>query len=274
MIRLAEIEDLYEISKIHTDNRREIYKGILSEEYLQLITYEHTYARWRKYFLKEDREIIVSVDNGEIVGFAAIKFWGGKTGYGLLDNLHVRKNRRGRGKGTELIRATASLLSGIGVEGMYICVVKGNVSAERSYIHLGAQFVESFIDNFEGYKVPSKKYVWEKISYLSDEVMPGRKTYDYDEIYDVLKGKFCVWGSGEFCNSFFEQLGTKYSPNRIYDVDPSKWGVIMNGVEIQEPCADSDVIIASRYYDEIEKMAKNIGCKKVVAYYPWHKYDM
>lgn len=265
-----DVRQLYEISKIHTDNRRRTYRGILDEKYLELINYEYTYEKWKKYVEKGDRDVILYEIDGEIAGFASMKFYR-RPNCGYLNNLHVREDMQHKGIGRALISAVASILKDMGIKSMEVCVVDGNSRAEELYCSLGAVLKKSFMTAWSGYPVHIKCLVWDDIDSISVYALPPRGDYQYDDIKKVLGKPFYLFGDGKFCDRFLQQF-PQYVPEAIFDNNESKWGSYRNEILIDKPHRCDNVIITSCAYAEIEKQLMGIGCSNIVKFYPWHIY--
>lgn len=273
MIKFCETEEeLYEVAKIHTDNRIHVYQGILEERYLNSLRIDMAFLKWKKFKEKEDRKLLIYVAENEVIGFSAVKFWAECVDCGRLEHLHVKNTMQHRGIGRMLITATADFLLSIGIHSMQICVVKGNYRAENLYRFLGAEFMDEFIDVFDNqYMVPSKRYIWNSLNQLTHTAITGVAKYNDNQLLDILHDKFVLFGAGKYGDVFVERF-PETKPIAILDNDKQKWGTKKQGVTIVQPYTCENIIISSCYYSQIEQQLKEMKCKNVVGFYPWHSY--
>lgn len=165
IIRFAVDTDLDDIAKLYVYNHKTTYRDLLSEEYLNSLTFEGARNRWSGY-LAENNKIWVAFESDIFLGFAAGKEDEEIENTWYLDSLHVSENARGRGVGTKLIRNMAEYASDSGYKSMSICVVKGNETAKNLYLRLGAEPYKSFEDSFANTRANSEKLIWKDISLL------------------------------------------------------------------------------------------------------------
>ncbi len=153
--------DIQEIAKIYTDNWKITYQGILSEAFLESLTYEHSAEKWLAYIHIERQGAFVAIDdNDRIIGFSAYKPYDDINKCLLLDSLHILQTVQGHGIGKKMIFATGEYAYNSGYEKMSICIVKGNDRAEGIYTHLGAKHYKDFTDDFEGTPSNSAVLLW------------------------------------------------------------------------------------------------------------------
>lgn len=266
MIRFYEHEsEIIEVAKIHVDNQKATYVGILEQTYLDSLTYEHELANWRKWVKRSDRELLLYMENGAVLGFAGVRFYEREVGSGMLSYLHVRSDMQHKGIGRALIAASAGLLYNMGIPSMYIDVIDGNNRAESLYSSLGAVACENLNKDLH------KRYRWKDVNVIADTSIAPRKKYVYENLIESLQGEFVLFGAGEYCDVFMKQF-PKNIPVKIFDNDVKKHGTYKNGCCIEAPQTVENVIVASCYYDEIEQQLDGLNCQNVIPYYPWHNY--
>ena len=167
MIRLANKNDIGLIAKIYTDSWKKTYKGMLPDDYLDSLSYEHSEEKLLNYIGVKGQNILVSTDeSNKVVAFASYKPYSEINKCLLLDSLHVSALYKGIGIGKELIFKVADFAMNEGYKSMTISVFKGNYKAENIYMHLGAKHLNEFIDSFDGISSESKTFIWEDISIL------------------------------------------------------------------------------------------------------------
>lgn len=272
MIRACEYSKLYELAVLHADVRKDVYKGILTDEYLETLTYSYVHDKWKRLYKREDREILIYEEKGEILGFIAFSYWNVKTGHSEVLNLHVKKEARRKGIGKALIAAVAGILKKIGISELQVCVVEGNVNAESFYKSLGAVEIGRFTEMWGQWEAPQKRLVWYDTTEMADDSMELPTMFCYDGLNKAIKKEFALFGAGEYCDAFFEQF-PNCIPHKIFDNNPQKWGMLKHGVFVEKPVIYENVIIATRFYSEIKKQLTELGCENVSEFYPWHKYN-
>ena len=272
MVRICENSQLYEVAVLHTDVRKETYKGILKDEYLDTLNYPYVYEKWVKFKKKDDRELLIYEEDGEILGFVAFTFRNMKTECSEILNLHVKSKARRKGIGRKLIGAAASCLEKNGISRLHVCMVKGNVNAERFYKSLGAVEIGEFTELWGDWEVPQKRLVWENISEISDKSEYGFGMFDYNDLTNIMNKEFVLFGAGEYCDAFFKQF-PNCKPLKIYDNDSKKWGTFKNGIPIEKPEIHDNVIITCCFYSEIRKQLIEMKCRNISEFYPWHDYS-
>lgn len=163
LIRNATVSDICSIAELYISNHKSTYKGLVSEEYLSSLTVEKAAERWKNYLANENNRMWVAFEGEKFAGFLASmpdsmseKIW-------YLDSLHICEGSRGKGIGTALIKTVGRYALKNGYDKMSVCVVKGNDSAKKLYIKLGARPLLSFEDKFDNSRVNSEKLLWDDL---------------------------------------------------------------------------------------------------------------
>ena len=141
-IRTADKEDAEAIALLHAESWRVAYRGMLSDAFLEGDIIADRLNTWQQRLAAptDDRLTIVALEDQEIVGFACAfgkedAIWGT-----LLDNLHVRTERKGQGIGRRLIIEVARwTYRQYPDSGLFLWVLEANESARRFYDRLGGQ---------------------------------------------------------------------------------------------------------------------------------------
>jgi len=164
-IRLIIDNDIQAIAKIYTDNWKTTYQDILSDSFLESMTYEHSKEKWLSYIHTDKQGAFIAVDKDDmIIGFAAYKPYDDLKKCLLLDSLHILQSVQGGGIGKKLIFTIGKYAYNNGYEKMSICIVKGNDRAEEIYTYLGAKHYKDFIDDFEGTPSNSSVLLWDDLN--------------------------------------------------------------------------------------------------------------
>lgn len=168
-IRLATLDDLLGIAKVHIDSWRTTYKGIVADEFIASLTYEWSKERQRYLIENEDTFIFVAEDtNGNIVGFAS----GGPERnndpiyMGELYAIYLLKEYQSKGIGKQLFNAVIKHLSANGINSLLVLVLEDNTPAIKFYEALGGERVKEGILELEGIQYKDIGYGWLDTSVL------------------------------------------------------------------------------------------------------------
>ena len=141
LIREATYNDVLAVARLHADSWRNTYRDILSDDYLRFRVEKEREQLWNKRLSQPSAEqrVLIAEEIDETLGFICIvgnadPVWGV-----LIDNLHVRHDKKGQGIGKALMRqAAAWTLQNYPGSGIFLHVVQENVAAYEFYQHVGA----------------------------------------------------------------------------------------------------------------------------------------
>lgn len=144
IIRDATISDAEGIAKVHVDSWRTTYKNIISDEFLDKLSYEQRTKLWLNNISREDNYVFVAENGkGEIIGFAD----GGKEksgkypGYeGDVTSIYILKEYQGFGVGKKLLNQLFEKFSSANINSSIVWVLEDNHS-RIFYEKLGAKLV-------------------------------------------------------------------------------------------------------------------------------------
>ena len=162
-IRFAGREDLENIAGLYVRNHKTVYRGLLSEKYLNGLTVHSALKKWEKRLQNEDSVIWTAWEGDSFLGFAAAMPDRETEQTWYLESLHVTEDARGKGVGTALIKTAAQYAHEHGYRKMSICIVRGNDSAGSLYHRLGAEHHSFFEDDFNGTVSASEKLIWDRL---------------------------------------------------------------------------------------------------------------
>ncbi|MCC7008948.1 MAG: GNAT family N-acetyltransferase [Acidobacteria bacterium] len=157
--------DAEAIAALHTESWRSAYRGLVPDAYLAGPIVEDRRQVWTARLAVPDAAQLVlkAVEDDQLVGFTCVlrdadPAWGP-----LLDNLHVRPGRRGRGIGAALLHAARQWSATVSPgQPMHLWVIEGNVRARRFYDREHGRVVERRdIELTAGIVTPALRYVWE-----------------------------------------------------------------------------------------------------------------
>ena len=160
-LRPARPDDAEAIADLHAASWRSAYRGLFADAYLDGDAVAERRRTWAERLGQPapDQGVFVALEDGACVGFICIyrdrePAWGP-----LLDNLHVRPDRKGHGLGQRLIAQGLAWLDGR-YDRWHLWVLEGNTPTRRVYEHLGWKPVERAIHHApDGTEYPSWRYV-------------------------------------------------------------------------------------------------------------------
>ncbi len=164
-IREATQVDAAAIARLHLDNWRIAYRGIVPDDLLEAITVESRQRHWDGVLAEPDGAEFVYVaedEGGQIIGIASGgPELGGDPYYrGELYVLHVRPDAQGQGVGRALMRAVAERLAADDIITLLVWMLRENHPARHFYAALGGRFVREQPALFEGMLLMDAGYGW------------------------------------------------------------------------------------------------------------------
>lgn len=131
-LKKATEEDTHEIAKVQVDSWRTTYKGIVSDDYLENLSYRKREEVW-ELAVVQNTTFLLENASGKVAGFAI----GGPErseehlGYdGELYAMYLYEHAQGKGGGRMLFDAVVKDLLERGFESMVIAVLKDNPACE------------------------------------------------------------------------------------------------------------------------------------------------
>ncbi|MGH3342047.1 MAG: GNAT family N-acetyltransferase [Carbonactinosporaceae bacterium] len=168
--RPATKRDAEAIAALHAESWRTNYRGAFSETFLDGEVFEDRWAVWSERLSEIGRshDTVVSEDAGVIIGFAHTVLdhdpvWGA-----FLDNLHVARQAKRRGVGTQLMARSATAILARGRHrSLYLLVLETNAAAQAFYEARGGTCVGSEVSEPPGGgSIVGLRYVWKDSSVL------------------------------------------------------------------------------------------------------------
>jgi len=167
-IRDAKLSEAAAIATLHATSWMSAYRGLLSDEYLD----NNLEGERKKYWLeimptiKDNEFVLVAEQGGELVGFVAVLDQPDAGFDALVDNLHVRPDLKGRGIGSELLRAVGKRLLTTHRNSFYLFVLQGNTSAENFYLKKGGRPMDILTREFGGRVAQATRFAWAQLERL------------------------------------------------------------------------------------------------------------
>ena len=267
MIRYAIEDDIPELSRLHNESIRNTYQGIYSNKYFEeLSDFERQKLLKKKMSLEPCRILVDTTETGIITGFALFWFQDYYLRKGHFDNLHVKKEYKQQGIGLNLLKKSAEVMIQNGIEEMFLFCEEKNVNARRFYDHIGFELCGYEWEELGGDLYPNCKL---KIN-NAKLVQNVEKNNDENELMNVIKNDFCLYGAGIFGQVFFDLFGGRYIPKYIFDTNPQKIGQSINGIPIVMPqCVKVPVVVTSICFSEIRDTLMELGVSEIIPFHPW-----
>ncbi|WP_306421198.1 GNAT family N-acetyltransferase [Robertmurraya sp. DFI.2.37] len=168
IIREAALSDAEGIAKVHVDSWRTTYKGIVSDVFLEQLSYKKRTKSWIENIQRLDNYVVVAEnDDGQIVGFAD----GGKRESNLIEHsgdltaIYILEEYQGKGIGKKLVGKLSEHFKKLGYKKIFVEVLEDNKS-RLFYEKLGAQYCETTKITIQGDELNLAIYKWENINSL------------------------------------------------------------------------------------------------------------
>ncbi|MFL0268070.1 GNAT family N-acetyltransferase [Candidatus Clostridium radicumherbarum] len=148
IIRQATISDAWNIAKVNVDAWRTTYKGIVSDDYLNELSYNNLEKRWMTFINDSSKgkiNIFVSEnEENEIIGFAScgIEREIDNPTYGELYAIYIIKEYQNKGVGKILFDCVIKKLNELKFNLMLIWALEDNLQACRFYELMGGEKVK------------------------------------------------------------------------------------------------------------------------------------
>ena len=171
-IRKAVSTDARELAVVHVDSWRSTYRGIVSDDFLESMSYDDREARWRGTLDalgagNAKRVVFVAEDHdGRIVGFAM----GGPHRdpdpeySGELYAIYLLAEHQGKGLGRALVKSVAHGLAAQGFQSMLVWVLAQNPS-RYFYERLGGVHIRSKQAEIGSQSLPELAFGWREESF-------------------------------------------------------------------------------------------------------------
>lgn len=164
-IREAEVNDAFEIAKIHIDCWKTTYKGIVPDEKLDGMSYGKSEEKWKETFASEkdgQGKILIAEISGKPVGFCSggRKRKGSKRteGYeGEIKAVYILKKYQKRGIGRKFMESFEQIFTKNGIYSYIVWVLKENDS-KNFYKHLGGRLITTKTYDIGGKKLKGLCY--------------------------------------------------------------------------------------------------------------------
>lgn len=147
-VRIATINDVHAIARVHVTSWQTSYRGIVPDDLLDGLSVERRAEQWSGRFKNPSEKfpLLVAESDGEVVGFAAYgPFRDEDAPPGIMElyAIYLLQDCQRRGLGRELWVRALDEMRKEDVSSVTVWVLEDNVSARRFYENMG--FVEEGI---------------------------------------------------------------------------------------------------------------------------------
>lgn len=146
-LRDARPDEALAVADFHAASWADAYRGILSDAYLDGPVFADRRKVWTARFAAPEPGLVVCLgeDGQGLAALASIVPQAASIYGGLIDNLHVRPDAKGRGHGKRALHAALSRLAGEDLaRGVWLTVYRDNKAARAAYAALGGEPGEPF----------------------------------------------------------------------------------------------------------------------------------
>jgi ribosomal protein S18 acetylase RimI-like enzyme len=153
------------VAALHIASWRSAYRGMLLDAYLDGAITEERRALWRGRLARgtrPDQIVVLGEDGSGVVALACILAGQDRRWGSLIDNLHVRPDRKRGGIGRlALAEAAGRLPPAYAGTPLHLTVLEANRPAQAAYESWGGAPVERLhADLPDGQRLPVRRYAW------------------------------------------------------------------------------------------------------------------
>jgi len=143
-VRLAELNDISEVSSLLAASWKHAYRGILDDGFLDAMPDDRWVEFLNKGLDKGTFICLVAEEGGRLMGAAVLRSGaiGKMPDYGELTSLYVRPGETRKGVGSALLEKTLVHMRDIGLKYCLLDVLDGNENAVRFYFAHGFELMD------------------------------------------------------------------------------------------------------------------------------------
>lgn len=169
-LKNAGFEDYKIIARLHTENWRQNYRGILSDYFLDKRLLKYMEDTWEQKLKAPTGKqyTTIALSGNEMVGFSCLALDDDNQFGSMLDNLHVATGAQQKGIGKILMKHCAVIIRDFAANRrMYLWVYEQNKNAIAVYNRLGGTHYETMVkETAEGTPAIVYRYTWDDVSIL------------------------------------------------------------------------------------------------------------
>ncbi|WGG44608.1 GNAT family N-acetyltransferase [Rossellomorea sp. DA94] len=164
-IRIATLDDVKSIAKVHVDSWRTTYRKTFPEAYLKSLSYKKREQLWEK-VIPKGGVYLAENELGEVIGFASggLERTESYDKYqGELYAIYILENYQKQGTGKELVNTILQYLKRKQINSMLVWVIEKNNSC-MFYESLGGGLIDKTEVEIDGRKYIEVAYGWDNLS--------------------------------------------------------------------------------------------------------------
>lgn len=169
-LKTAGFEDYKSLARLHAQNWRENYRGILSDFFLDNMLDQYMEDTWQKKLHSPTAKqfTTIALSEEKLAGFSCLVLDDDETFGSMLDNLHVAQDEQNKGIGKLLVQHCAGIISDLASDNrMWLWVYAQNKKAIAVYDRLGGTHAETVVkETAEGNRAIVYRYTWQDVSGL------------------------------------------------------------------------------------------------------------
>ena len=164
-LRVPDPAEWQAVAALHIASWQSAYRGMLYDRYLDGAIHAERESVWKARFTGEPRpdQIVVVADDGtDFVAFACILAGHDPRWGSLIDNVHVRPDRKRTGIGRRVLaEAAARVPQEHSRTPLHLTVLEANRPAQAAYERWGGELAEHLeADLPDGQRLPVRRYSW------------------------------------------------------------------------------------------------------------------
>jgi ribosomal protein S18 acetylase RimI-like enzyme len=165
LIRPATSQDIPAIARVNVDSWRSTYHGIVSNAFLDQLSYAKQKERNRRYMAEPGIHLVAEMPNAGVVGYVRGGRLRGKdiSCQAEIYALYILQPYRGIGIGSALFRRWCDGQRKLGFDSALVWVLEQNKSAVAFYKRLGGLFVREQSIDIGGQSLIEHAYRWDKL---------------------------------------------------------------------------------------------------------------
>lgn len=140
IIRKNELKDQEQMAHIKVDGWQDTYEKTIASKYLKTLDYKKQTERYIASFDEYKELVLVAVRGDEVLGFSCFNLFDRSGNLeSELVSLYIKPNEKGKGIGTNLLKATIQELTKFGKKNMIVWCLSSNKSVITFYEKLGGK---------------------------------------------------------------------------------------------------------------------------------------
>lgn len=171
-IRKARLKDAEGIAKVHVDSWRTTYRGIISDDYLNSLSYQQRTELWKDNIGKKGNYVLVAENTeGEIIGFTDAWKRDNNDEENSIDltSIYLLDAYQGMGIGKQLLKTLFEHFNQEGYNKVFVEVLEKN-KTRFFYEYYGASLIKTVQIKIGGKTLNELIYVWNSMDSVIEKL--------------------------------------------------------------------------------------------------------